>query len=458
MNERPIEPFVLDERWLAQRLGKVEASQLAAAMAGLIRSGKVPAGARLPTVRVLASSLGLSTGAVATAWSQLRADGLVNTRRRGGTLVVDKETAADSDALWNGNWASVDLALGVADPALLPPLDDALAKGVRTPNLHVSYGEVMTETLLNAVRPTWPFEAEAWTTGGAGRETMSLAIEAAAPRGDLVAIEEPTSPRVLEVVQAIGLRTVPVACDEQGPHPDALVAALARKPAAFIYQPRAQVPLGHAVSAERTEELARVMRQHGAATWVVEDDNVGPVAAALIHSIGSYLPDRVILVRDYGPTYGVDLRTSVIGGARILVDRASKLRCYGFAMTSRILQDALAFQIQNPEAQLAVDHARRRYALRRNLLTDALKIRGFTVNNRDGMHVWIPVPDENAALVNLASYGVTVGAGARCFSGAPTGGHLRILTSRLPDNGAAIEQLADLVMNAVEGKVRQGLD
>lgn len=455
-----VEPttVTLDRTWLARRLGKVEARDLADVMGRLIRSGSVPHGARLPTVRALAEALEMSAGSVASAWSQLRSEGLVSTHRRGGTVVLEAAMATAATT-WAGNWVSVDLAQGLADPALQPPLEEALLRGLNTPNLHSPYREPITDALRDAVMPTWPFVPEALTAAGGGSEGTLLAIEAVAPPGSTVAIEEPTSPRILDVLESIGLTVVPVACDEEGPRADALEQALRRKPVAFIYQPRAQVPLGHAVSPGRLLEISDVLSAKGPCKpWVVEDDNTGPIAGTEVPSLGAHLPDRVIHVRAYCKTFGVELRTSVIGGARPLIERISQLRSRGFGLNSRILQDAVAWLITDPQTQLSVANARRRYASRRKLLAEALGERGHPVEDRDGLMLWLPVPNENSALVNLANYGLSVGSGKRCFVTPPAGGYLRVATSRLPDNRSAIDQLADFITRAVQGKRREEFD
>ncbi|MFG3049719.1 GntR family transcriptional regulator [Kitasatospora sp. NPDC048239] len=52
------------------------------------RSGGLPTGLRLPTVRALAEQLGLAAGTVARAYRELEADGVVETHGRRGTLIA----------------------------------------------------------------------------------------------------------------------------------------------------------------------------------------------------------------------------------------------------------------------------------------------------------------------------------------------------------------------------------
>ena len=65
------------------------AEQVVARLAADIRSGRLGAGARLPTEQALTTALGVSRTVVREAVAALRADGLVVTRRGSGAYVAD---------------------------------------------------------------------------------------------------------------------------------------------------------------------------------------------------------------------------------------------------------------------------------------------------------------------------------------------------------------------------------
>lgn len=72
--------------------------QLRAQIADRARSGKLPAGFKLPTVRGLAEELGLAANTVAKAYRALEADGVIETRGRNGTFVAAAGDASSREA------------------------------------------------------------------------------------------------------------------------------------------------------------------------------------------------------------------------------------------------------------------------------------------------------------------------------------------------------------------------
>ncbi|MGV9315148.1 GntR family transcriptional regulator [Streptomyces sp. NPDC003691] len=74
--------------------GTAPFEQLRAGIAEQARSGALPAGYKLPTVRGLAEELGLAPNTVAKAYRALESDGVVETRGRNGTFVAAAGDAA----------------------------------------------------------------------------------------------------------------------------------------------------------------------------------------------------------------------------------------------------------------------------------------------------------------------------------------------------------------------------
>jgi GntR family transcriptional regulator len=103
--------------------------QIRSQIAGLVHSGALAEGDRLPTVRALAADLGVAAGTVARAYSELETDGLVEGRRRFGTVVTGTSgdpARARLQAAANRLVAAA-RADGVDDDAVLAAVQAALA-------------------------------------------------------------------------------------------------------------------------------------------------------------------------------------------------------------------------------------------------------------------------------------------------------------------------------------------
>jgi DNA-binding transcriptional regulator YhcF (GntR family) len=77
--------------------GEAPYEQVRQQIAVAAEAGLLAPGHRLPTVRRLASDLGLAVNTVARAYRELEADGVVETHGRGGTLVATRRIG-DADA------------------------------------------------------------------------------------------------------------------------------------------------------------------------------------------------------------------------------------------------------------------------------------------------------------------------------------------------------------------------
>ena len=101
--------------------------QVRAQISEQARTGVLPVGYRLPTVRGLAESLGLAPNTVAKAYRALETDGVIETRGRNGTFVAAAGAAAERE-LASAAQAYVERAqrLGVAEDAALAAVRDAV--------------------------------------------------------------------------------------------------------------------------------------------------------------------------------------------------------------------------------------------------------------------------------------------------------------------------------------------
>ncbi|MEU4667854.1 aminotransferase class I/II-fold pyridoxal phosphate-dependent enzyme [Amycolatopsis sp. NPDC023774] len=160
-------------------------------------------------------------------------------------------------------------------------------------------------------------------------------------------------------------------------------------------------------------------------------------------------------MRSYCTAFGTELRSCVLGGSAALVERVRAQRAFGTAWSSRVLQDAQAFLLTDPTTEALVHRARRRYAGRRTVLSEALRGHGLDPTAGDGLTLWVPVSEETRTLVTLAAHGVSVGAGSRCFTGRSGAPHIRVAVGQLPDDPAPVADLAGMIARAADVRSRR---
>jgi DNA-binding transcriptional MocR family regulator len=167
----------------------------------------------------------------------------------------------------------------------------------------------------------------------------------------------------------------------------------------------------------------------GTEAVVVEDDSIGAVGASEPLSLGEWLPDRTVHIRSYSKSHGPDLRLAALSAPPELMDELLARRQLGQGWSSRLLQRILLHLLTDPCAVAEVDRAREVYAARRHGMVTVLRAHGIEVAEGDGINLWVPVRDEAAAMVRLASQGIGVAPG-RPFAVLPPppgeGGFVRV--------------------------------
>jgi DNA-binding transcriptional MocR family regulator len=429
-----------------ERLEHPTARGLAAAVSRAIADGALGAGTKLPPIRTVATELALSPTTVSAAWALLARSGAVRTDGRRGTTVLDTIGAGGRyrRALEHPLPLAQDLSTGVPDEALLPTLGDALARLERagTPSSYLEDPVVPELTAL--LRKDWPSAPEALTVVDGAMDALDLVTRTALRLGDRVVVEHPTFPPLVDLLETLAVDVVGVPLDDEGLDPAALAEALAGPPvSAVMLQPRAHNPTGVTMTRRRAAELAALLAPSRA--LVVEDDSAYGISPTAPLSLGEWLPDRTVHVRSFSKSHGPDLRLAAVSGAAELLRAIDARRHLGQGWSSRLLQRILVGLLTHDSAVGQVDRARRVYAERRELLVTALAGHGVTVGGTEGINVWVPVEDETAALVRLASQGIGVSAGApfAVLPGQP--GHIRVTAGLVRDRH---EQLAARIAEA----------
>jgi DNA-binding transcriptional MocR family regulator len=421
------------------------AEGIAASIESAIELGDLRPGDSLPSVRSLASDLGVSPTTVAAALSGLRSRGLIVSHERSRSHVSWRPPLGGAMLRSAIPVGARDLASCNPDPALLPDPTPFLRR-VEPPRQ--LYGDEPADArLLELVR------AE---LGAAGVDVSSIAIvsgaldgieralQAQLRPGDLVAVEDPGFAGLFDLLRALGLALRPVPIDSRGMLAAELDAALEEGAAAVVINPRGQNPTGATLDERRATELRAVLDRFPEA-MVVEDDHLGPIAGTprvtLTEGRGRWAA-ALSVAKSLGP----DLRLAALAGDPQTISRVQGRQAVGPQWVSHLLQRLVAEMWGDRGVKAALERAAHAYRERRERLVAALAARGIEVESSAGIAVWIPVPEEAPVLQALleAGWAVSPGAPYRLRSGRA----VRVTTSLLKKD--EIEDFAGAFESAMQ--------
>jgi DNA-binding transcriptional MocR family regulator len=271
--------------------------RIAERLRGDIEAGRLGPGARLPTIRALASELGVNRDTVALAYDALAREGLVEASVGRGTFVRAAAAAPEPfepalapavERLLDLERARVRYAAPagvvplhslVPDPSLYPvdefrrALGRVLSRGggellrYGGPQGHEGLRAALAER-LRAAGVALSADALALTQGAS--EGIALALRLFAAPGDAVAVEEPTYHNVLAALVSLGLRPAPVPMREGAPDLAVLERVLERPEVkAFYTMPTFHNPLGTSTPAAHRRALLAAAARAGKP--VIED-------------------------------------------------------------------------------------------------------------------------------------------------------------------------------------------
>lgn len=410
-----------------------------------LHTGRWHSSDTLPTVRELATKLGVSPATVAAAYKLLRTRGFIAGQGRRGTRVVLPPPTPMGVTRAPLPVGVVDLATGNPDPALLPPLAPAL----RTLHPHhvVYEGGPPNRALLTFA--AGEFEADGIPAGpiavlSGALDALERVLREHLRAGDRVALEDPSFPGLIDLVSASGFVPAPFAMDEEGPLPDAVEHALARGCRAIVVTPRAQNPTGATISTERADKLRRVLRRFPDAI-LIENDYAAPIAGAPLCTLRSEARAHWAAIRSTSKFLGPDLRVALMAGDEVTLARVQGRQALGMRWVSHILQQIVLALWSDPASGRRLARAGEIYAQRRTALRAALTARGIASHGQTGFNVWVPVHDEGHVVRALADRGWAVAAGARFRLETPPG--IRVTTSTL--DAADAERFAEDLVRAL---------
>ncbi|MEV4543338.1 PLP-dependent aminotransferase family protein [Micromonospora echinaurantiaca] len=357
--------------------------QLERALREPVRAGRLRAGDRLPSSRMLARDLDVSRGLVTECYAQLHAEGYLAAVPGSATRVAATAhpLAARSTPATHGAPTRIDFRPGVPDLSSFPR--DEWARAVRRACRHAPtealgypdpYGDpVLRDGLAAHLRRVRGAAADPdhLVVCAGFAQGLHLLLRVLGDEGvRTVAVEDPGDPDHHAIATMLGLTVVPVPVDDHGIDVDALAATDAR---AVILTPAHQSPTGVVLAPERRHAVVAWAAARDAT--IIEDDydaefryDREPVGA-----VQGLAPDRVALLGSVSKSLAPALRlgwalspphlAAAVARHKQLADRGSPV----------IDQLALAELLNSGRYDRHLRHLRRRYAARRTALVQALR-------------------------------------------------------------------------------------
>jgi GntR family transcriptional regulator/MocR family aminotransferase len=356
--------------------------QLERGLREAIRAGRLQAGERLPSSRVMASELGISRGLVLECYSQLQAEGFLTSRSGSATRVAAGALTPAEPPVRppQSPGPSVDFRPGVPDLTSFPRQDWAwaLRGGSRaaTPR-ELGYGDprgveslrMVLAGYLRRVRGAVA-DAERVVVCAGFAQGINLVLGALSKRGtDRIAIEDPGDVDYLAICERLGMRAAPVRIDARGIDVAALAAA---DVGAVILTPAHQFPTGIALAPERRQALVRWAQESAAV--IIEDDydaefryDRDPVSA-----LQGLAPDRVALIGTVSKSLAPGLRLGWVVCPPDLLEALTEEKRLSDRGSPALEQLALAILIESGRFDRHVRRMRQVYGSRRDTLIRAL--------------------------------------------------------------------------------------
>jgi GntR family transcriptional regulator/MocR family aminotransferase len=404
--------------------------QLYGGLRSAILDQRLKPGARLPSTRSLATTLGLARNTVHGAYDQLLAEGYLETRHGAGTYVA---ASLPDDALRAGGAAGAATSLATAPNGPSGPHSPSPTAPAHLGERLSRWGHRIAEiapTPYMTASPTLPFDFrhgrpdvthfpleewrraaarqlremdrdDLWYGPPAGLPSLRVAVAEYLGRargvrctpeqvvittgtqqaidlisrllvedGDPVVVEDPCYPGARRVFQALGAHLLDVPVDEHGLCTD----ELPDQPARLIYTtPSHQYPSGATLPVSRRLDLLRWAERHGA--LVIEDDydsefrHVGRPLEALQ---GLDRSGRVAYVGSFSKVLYPALRLGYLVAPPELIQLAAEAKRLIDLQTATPGQEMLAELIASGQFEAHLRRMRRVYRGRRAALLEAL--------------------------------------------------------------------------------------
>jgi DNA-binding transcriptional MocR family regulator len=364
--------------------------QLVERVAGLIESGRLPEGSRLPSVRQLARRVGVSVYTVTSAFERLSAKGLIDARAGAGYFVAPNRSRTPLSQVELGPLISADPILGFTRQA------------IEQANFSVPAGS--------------GFLPAAWLSGAVPSSILSkvarsgVLLESAAVQGDAGLREL--------LAERIRMAGFPVA------------AARLHRPRMFVTQTVLHNPTGTSASAANCHGILTLAEKYN---FIVAEDHVytdlAPRRVVSLAQIDEL--KRVLYVGSFTKVLGPGMRIGFIAAPEALVSQLVDSKILGVLSGSALDEFVLREMLASGKYRKHIERLRDRLGTTRAAATAALRRAGLTIEQSaaDGIFLWCRLPagvDPERLSVDARTEGILLAKGAMFSISGRGSDYLRI--------------------------------
>jgi GntR family transcriptional regulator, regulator for abcA and norABC len=447
-----------------------------------ITEGKRQPGSQLPPERKLAQDLGVNRSTITSAYAELRATGLIESRPGSGYKVSETMWGVKTKQI--PNWkryaeggvflpsaplqsrirqvmrqpGMVNLASGEANESLYPSklLADAMSKipvesclsypePLGLPALRTELSHYLRKNLQISAS-----EDEILITAGA-QQALHLLTQCLLNPGDTVGIEGPSYFYSLPLFQSVGLRILRIPMDKDGLIPSEITKLYHRQRIKMVFtNPTLQNPTCVTLSLDRRHELIDICQKLGIP--IVEDDPYND----LFFDSRKILPIKafdnkhtVLYIGSLSKTVAPGLRIGWIVGPKNIVERLADAKQQMDFGTSTIIQYLAAEYLKSEKREQHLKKVRAELKHRRDMMLrhlDGLSKFMDYIKPNGSFNIWCrlktPVSDSDL-LEACITQGVVIRPGG-VFGAGP--GYFRLTyancTSTMIDQGLSRLQFA----------------
>jgi DNA-binding transcriptional MocR family regulator len=430
--------------------------QLVERVSGLIESGRLPEGSRLPSVRQLARRAGVSVYTVTSAFERLSAKGLIDARPGAGYFVAPTSNRLALSRIELAPLASSDPVLGFARNAIeqdaisvpagsgfLPPswLADAVPSsifskvgraGVLTESAPVQGEAILRELLAERLRMAGlPVAARSVVVTFGASHAFDLIARTLLKANDSVMVDDPGYFVLPIQLRSHGVHPVPVKRAAEGVDLESLEsAARLHRPRMFFTQTVLHNPTGTSATAANCHGILKLAEKYN--FLVVEDhvySDLAPRPAVFLAQIDEL--KRVLYVGSFTKVLGPGMRIGFIAAPEALVPQLvdSKILSVlsGSALDEFVLRELLA----SGKYRKHTERVRDRLAKSRAAATNALHRAGMIIEQTaaDGIFLWCRLPegvDSERLSADARAAGILLAKGAMFSISGLSTAYLRI--------------------------------